>query len=121
MPRTKTKPVRQRREKSITSNAGPALANTGEVLTLAETAAFLRVTEPDVLRLVREQGLPGRAVGDDWRFLKTAVESWLGTPAASDPRKFWDIHYGALEDDPYIKDIVREAYRRRGRPEDGEL
>jgi excisionase family DNA binding protein len=118
MPRTKIKPDRQRREKSTNANAAPAPATTSEVLTLAEAAAFLRVTEQDVLRLVREQGLPGRAVGEDWRFLKAAVEGWLGTPAP-DPRKFWETHFGALKDDPYLEEMLKEIYRRRGRPEDG--
>jgi excisionase family DNA binding protein len=86
------------------------------VLTLAEAAAYLRVAEQDVLRLVREQGLPGRQVGDDWRFLKVALDSWLATPAATEPGKFWQTHFGALKDDPYLAEIVREAYRRRGRP-----
>jgi hypothetical protein len=49
-----------------------------------------------------------------------AVERWLGTPAAADPGKFWQTHFGALQDDPYLADIVREAYRMRGRPEDRE-
>lgn len=112
MPRTKTKTDRQPRNNSA--------APTGEVLTLAETATFLRVTEPDVLRLVREQALPGRLVSDDWRFLKTAVESWLGNPASANSGGFWQTHYGALKDDPYLADIVREAYQKRGRPADGE-
>jgi excisionase family DNA binding protein len=120
MPRTKTKPDRQPRENA----AGPAVAqaatNAGEVLTLAEVAAYLRLTEQDVLRLVREQGLPGRGIGEDWRFLKAAVTDWLGTPAAPGAGGFWQTHYGALKDDPYLKDIMREAYRKRGRPEDGE-
>jgi excisionase family DNA binding protein len=91
-----------------------------EVLTLAEVAAYLRAREPDVLRLVQEQGLPGRRVGDGWRFLKPAVERWLSTPAAPERGRFWEAHFGALEGDPYLADIVREAYRQRGRPEDGE-
>jgi excisionase family DNA binding protein len=90
----------------------------GEVLTLAETAPYLRVTEADVLRLVRERSLPGRSVGDDWRFLKAAVAGWPGTAAG--PGQIWQTHFGALKDDPYLTEIVREAYRKRGRPEDGE-
>jgi hypothetical protein len=42
--------------------ASALLAN-GEILTLAETADYLRVTENEVARLVRDQGLPGRKLG----------------------------------------------------------
>jgi excisionase family DNA binding protein len=112
MPRTKTKSA---------PPVSRTAAKPGEVLTLAEAAAYLRVGEPDVLRLVREQGLPGRKVGEDWRFLKAAVAGWLGTPSAPDPSQFWQTHFGALRDDPDLREIVREAYRKRGRPADGEL
>jgi excisionase family DNA binding protein len=41
-----------------------------EVLTLAEAAAYLRFSEEDVVRLVHEQGLPGRRLDREWRFLR---------------------------------------------------
>jgi excisionase family DNA binding protein len=120
MPRTKTTSGRRPRNGSAAPSPSRASAESAEVLTLAEAAAYLRATEQDVLRLVREQELPGRKVGDDWRFLKAAVEGWLGTPGGPDPGQFWQTHFGALKGDPYLEDIVREAYRKRGRPEDGE-
>jgi excisionase family DNA binding protein len=90
------------------------------VLTLVEAAAFLRLDEAETLRLVREQALPARQVDNDWRFLKSAVEAWLAHSAATDRARFWQVHFGGLRDDPQLADVVREAYRRRGRPEDGE-
>jgi excisionase family DNA binding protein len=48
-----------------------------EVLTLAETAAYLRVPEEAVLALIRENALPAQQVGREWRFLKRAVDEWL--------------------------------------------
>jgi hypothetical protein len=38
------------------------LTRQNEVLDLQETAAFLKASEEDVLRMVREQGLPARHV-----------------------------------------------------------
>jgi excisionase family DNA binding protein len=93
----------------------------GDVLTLAEAASYLRVTEQDILRLVQKQGLPGREVGNDWRFLSSSIQDWLGRPEVPSQTRFWQTHFGALKDDPYLKDIVREVYRGRGRPEDGVL
>jgi excisionase family DNA binding protein len=89
----------------------------GEVLTLAEAAAYLRVAEEDILRLVREQGLPGRKVGDDWRFLQVAIADWLRASAAADPAKLWQTHFGALQNDPYLDELLHGIYQRRGRPE----
>jgi excisionase family DNA binding protein len=132
MPRTKIKTNRRPRNGSVTG-AGPltgkptqvasGLAPTqpNEILTLAEAATYLRVSEQDLVRLVRKQGLPGRQVGDDWRFLRAAIDGWLSAPTAFNQGRFWQTHFGALKGDPYLSDIVREAYRRRGGPDDGDL
>jgi hypothetical protein len=63
MPRAKTKP-------KPPPNAAPApaavprtLGEATEVLTLAEAAAYLRVPEAEVVRLVRQQDLPGSCLG----------------------------------------------------------
>lgn len=72
MPRT-TKPTGTAPLASPAAN-GPTQP---DVLTLAEAAAYLRLTEEDVLRLVNEQALPARRLGNEWRFLKAAVQHWL--------------------------------------------
>jgi excisionase family DNA binding protein len=52
---------------------GPA-----EVLKLDEAAELLQV-EPDVVASMADAGeLPGRRLGDDWRFSRTALLRWLG-------------------------------------------
>jgi excisionase family DNA binding protein len=49
-----------------------------EVLTIDEVAELLQ-TESDAVRELAESGnLPGRKIGDDWRFLRRAVLAWLG-------------------------------------------
>ena len=61
-----------------TSNG--AVPPPGEVFTFPEAAAYLRVTETELLRLVHDQALPGRQFGTEWRFLKSAIQDWLKTP-----------------------------------------
>ena len=51
------------------------------VLTLHEAAELLRVTDDDVLTCVRESALPGRRIGEAWRFSCRAVLAWLGETA----------------------------------------
>jgi excisionase family DNA binding protein len=94
-----------------------------DVLTLAETAAYLRLPEEEVLRLVREQNLPGRLAGTEWRFLKAGVQDWLkAPPPARANKEIWLSMAGAWKDDPTIDEFLKEVYRQRGRPmtEDGD-
>jgi|SoiMethySBSTD1v2_1073268.scaffolds.fasta_scaffold77521_2 excisionase family DNA binding protein len=49
-----------------------------EVLTLEQLATLLSL-EPDVARELAERGeVPGRKLGDEWRFSRAAVLEWLG-------------------------------------------
>jgi excisionase family DNA binding protein len=84
-----------------------------EVLTLAEAAAFLRISEDDVARLVREQGLPGRIAVNEWRFLKAALQEWLRAPMPKPSREAVLSTAGAWKDDPTVDDLVKEIYRKR--------
>ena len=44
-----------------------------------EQAAELLQTDPDAVRALADAGeLPGRKIGDEWRFLRRAVLAWLG-------------------------------------------
>ena len=52
----------------------------------AEQAAELLQTDPDAVRALAAAGeLPGRKIGDDWRFLRRAVLAWLGGAVAPEP------------------------------------
>jgi excisionase family DNA binding protein len=54
-----------------------------EVLTPAQAAALLQVDEDAVLALAEEGRLPGRRIGDEWRFARAALVEWLsGAPDA---------------------------------------
>ncbi len=112
MPRTKPKSSPTTPEAN-----GPA----AEVLTLAEAAAYLRLSEAEVVRLIQTDGLPGRAAGNEWRFLKSAVQEWLSKPPPRYSKEAQFAAAGAFRDDPDLLAIVEDAYRRRGRPitEDG--
>ena len=51
-----------------------------DVLTLEDAAAYLKVEYGMIRRLIKEQALPGRKVGDEWRFLRGALADWLCAP-----------------------------------------
>src|SRR5688572_18515837 len=102
MSQTKLKP---NRSKNASSSAAPA--ELSEVLTLTEAAAYLRTSPEEVFRLVHEQGLPGRRVGDDCRFLKSAIQDWLRSLGVSTAQAFWHTHFGALKDDPHLEEMLQ--------------
>jgi len=110
MPVPKSKLTRRHRPMPATP---PAPGANGEILTLAETAEYLRVTANEVARLIQDQGLPGRRVDDDWRFLKTAVQDWLRAPPSKKEGILMQI--GAFNDDPDLGDMLAEIHRQRGR------
>ena len=86
------------------------------VMTCEEAAAYLRVSEEELLRSAVEQGLPGRTIGTEWRFLKSALDDWLRAVPRPSSREALLRLAGAFKDDPDLDAIVREAYERRGRP-----
>jgi excisionase family DNA binding protein len=59
-------------------------ADLPEVLTPQQAAALLQVEEDDVLALAEEGRLPGRRIGDGWRFARAALVRWLAEPDAAD-------------------------------------
>jgi excisionase family DNA binding protein len=52
-----------------------------EVLTAGEAAALLRVDEAAVRAAAEAGELPGRRLGDEWRFARAAVLAWLAGDA----------------------------------------
>ncbi len=92
---------------------GPA---PGEVFTLAEAAAYLRLPEEEVLQLVHKQKLPARQVGENWRFFKKAIQEWLSQPHSTEEKEGIWAAAGSWKDDPYLDDLLKEVHRRRGRP-----
>jgi excisionase family DNA binding protein len=114
MPRTKKTPVA---DSQFAPAAQPGLNGpTNEVLSLSEAAAYLRLPIPEVLRLVAEQDLPARCAGREWRFLKCAVQAWLGTPLLKEQKQEIWAAAGTLKDDPYLEEMLTEIDRMRGRP-----
>src|SRR5205807_974345 len=100
------------------STQGPVTRNgpTADVLTLSEAAVYLRLPETDVLRLVQEQDLPARRLGNEWRFWKGAIQAWLSAPLSKGQGQGIWAAAGALKDDPYLTEMLREIEHMRGRP-----
>jgi excisionase family DNA binding protein len=55
-----------------------------DVMTLDEVAEWLQVDEEDVEKLANAGELPGRRIGDEWRFARQAVLDWLAGVRGAD-------------------------------------
>jgi excisionase family DNA binding protein len=49
----------------------------GEILTVPEVAALLRLHPTTIYRLVKRGDLPGFKIGDNWRISSDALELWI--------------------------------------------
>ena len=103
-------------EQEASDAGGGERPGAGEVLTLAEAAAYLRLPEEEVVRLVHQQELPGRYAGSEWRFFKTAIQPWLSHPLPKPSKEAQLAVLGSWKDDPYWEEELKEIHRRRGRP-----
>jgi excisionase family DNA binding protein len=121
MAATQTKSSAARKSNRTKNSSEPTdKTGSGEVLTLDEAAAFLRVEADELLRLVALQGLPARRIGSDWRFLKSALQDWLGTPVPRPSKEAVLAVIGSWKDDPELDDMLKEIYKRRARPMTGD-
>jgi len=49
----------------------------GEVLTIEDLAAYLKIPKSTLYKLVREGKIPSQKIGRHWRFRKEAIDRWL--------------------------------------------
>jgi excisionase family DNA binding protein len=50
-----------------------------DVMTTAQLATWLQVDEATIDKLAEDGELPGRKLGDEWRFAREAVVAWLAS------------------------------------------
>jgi len=57
----------------------------GDVLTIGELAAYLKIPKSTLYKLVREGRIPSQKIGRHWRFRKGAIDRWLEEIRANEP------------------------------------
>lgn len=89
-------PRKHKPTETTNADSVPAVSTTplGEILTVGETAALLKVPPSSIYEWTRFRGsnrgapLPHRRVGKYIRFLRSEVEAWLvGLPKSTNTRK----------------------------------
>jgi len=104
--------------------AEPFLAldtNTPEVFTLPEVAAYLRLSEEQVLELIKDDAFSGQQIGGEWRFLKQEVVDWLisqlpdqehSTPKPGSKQAVLR-HFGVFEEDADLDEQLNSIRANR--------
>jgi excisionase family DNA binding protein len=92
------------------------------VLTPAAAAEYLHVPEMALIAAAEAGRVPGRRIGDEWRFLKLALVEWLSAGCSVEPPKRPKSSKermlalaGMWKDDPTVDAMVEEIYRERKR------
>ena len=57
----------------------------GDVLTIEELSAYLKIPRSTLYKLVREGKIPSQKVGRHWRFRKEAIDRWLDETPVEEP------------------------------------
>ena len=53
------------------------MASQDDILTISDIAGLFKVAEKTVYGLAQKGELPGFKVGGQWRFRRTAIETWI--------------------------------------------
>lgn len=47
------------------------------ILTIDELSAYLKISKSTLYKLVRENKIPAKKIGRNWRFQKHAIDNWF--------------------------------------------
>lgn len=55
-----------------------------ELFTFKEAAEFLKISEKTFIKVLQENNVPSRKLGNQWRFSKQALIQWIGEGNSKD-------------------------------------
>ncbi len=99
-----------------------------EILTLSEAAAFIRVSEKTLGEMARTRRIPSQKVGREWRFLRSALETWLAgevghtvnrpmntvvhdRAAVAEPAEQYELPFSSFRDTAFAENHDRTLHR----------
>jgi len=85
-----------------------------DVLTIEETASYLRLPKETIEEEAVYGKIPGKRIKDTWRFLKAGIDNWL---QSHNSRTILLQQAGVLADDETLPELLANIYAERGRPE----
>lgn len=73
-----------------------------ELMTVEEIAAYLRVNEKTIYRLLKSGKIPATRVGHQWRFDKSSIDSWLQRSTAK-------VKILVIDDEEIVRLLFKET------------
>lgn len=55
-----------------------------EILTIEEACALLGISAKTFAKILKEEDIPGRKIGREWKFSRQALIDWVGAAKAKD-------------------------------------
>ena len=84
-----------------------------ELMTLEEVAAYLRVNEKTIYRLLSDGDIPARKIGHLWRFKPEEIDEWLNTKSVKSIKSDKpDIL--VIDDDPSVVGLFEDILKTNG-------
>ena len=80
-----------------------------EVLTLSETASYLKIAERTIHRMIQRREIPCARVGSQWRFLRSVLDDWLLSRMAVVPRNELSTLLDAAEDIVPLAPLLQDS------------
>lgn len=65
------------------------LTNNDKILTLPEVANYLQIGERTVLKMVHQNEIPSVKIANQWRFIKSYIDTWLVAKIEKPPQNFF--------------------------------
>ncbi len=82
------------------------------ILTLAEAAKYTRVSTRTMRQLARDGRVPGKKVGREWRFLRSALDAWIsGALPVAEPAGQYGLALGGFGDTAFSENHKRRMHR----------
>lgn len=83
-----------------------------DILNLEQAMEFFGVSERTMIKLLREERIPARKIGREWRFSKSALLNWLGEGSSINylnQTEQYRIASDTKADMPDLLEQIREA------------
>ena len=86
--------------------SGGARESDDQLMTIKQMAVYLNLNERTVLKLVTDGALPGVKIGNQWRFRKAMIDTWLDDQMLGVTPRLVDEHDGARSQDASAREML---------------
>ncbi|MDR1519651.1 MAG: helix-turn-helix domain-containing protein [Planctomycetota bacterium] len=86
-----------------------------EIMNLEQVIEFFGVSERTMIKLLREERIPARKIGREWRFSRTALLEWLREGNSVDYQNQAEQFRVATDTTAATSDLLEEIQKSAGR------